>query len=153
MESHGHTPRTSCRTALSLCFTLSLESTPCFPPTTQYRFLCFSDSPFPDPMHFFPCRFTTLLIHYPITLSLTALNVPVLQILLTIDSFPPPELIPGLLDRTVSFEHICFCFSFSFLIFRFLANVNSRSRSLYAIARPSVVCLSVVCRLSSVCRL
>ena len=27
---------------------------------------------------------------------------------------------------------------------RFLANVNSRSRSLYAIARPSV-CLSVVC--------
>jgi len=35
----------------------------------------------------------------------------------------------------------------------FLANVNSRSRSLYAIARPSVclsVCLSV-CRLSSVC--
>ena len=34
----------------------------------------------------------------------------------------------------------------------FLANVNSRSRSLYAIARPSVVCLSSVCRLS-VCRL
>ena len=32
---------------------------------------------------------------------------------------------------------------------RFLANVNSRSRSLYAIARPSV-CLSSVC-LSSVC--
>ena len=31
----------------------------------------------------------------------------------------------------------------------FLANVNSRSRSLYAVARPSVVCLSVVC-LSSV---
>jgi len=147
MESHGHTPRTSCRTALSLCFTLSLESTPCFPPTTQYRFLCFSDSPFPDPMHFFPCRFTTLLIHYPITLSLTALNVPVLQILLTIDSFPPPELIPGLLDRTVSFEHICFCFSFSFLIFRFLANVNSRSRSLYAI--PPSVCRLSVCRLSS----
>jgi len=29
---------------------------------------------------------------------------------------------------------------------QFLANVNSRSRSLYAIARPSVVCLSV-CRL------
>jgi len=26
---------------------------------------------------------------------------------------------------------------------RFLANVNSRSRSLYAVARPSVVCLSV----------
>jgi len=26
---------------------------------------------------------------------------------------------------------------------RFLANVDSRSRSLYAIARPSVVCLSV----------
>ena len=34
---------------------------------------------------------------------------------------------------------------------KFLANVNSRSRSLYAIARPSVVCrLSVVC-LSVVC--
>jgi len=30
---------------------------------------------------------------------------------------------------------------------RFLANVNSRSRSLYAVAHPSVVCLSV-CRLS-----
>jgi len=29
----------------------------------------------------------------------------------------------------------------------FLANVNSRSRSLYAIARPSVCRLSVVCRL------
>ena len=29
-----------------------------------------------------------------------------------------------------------------------LANVNLRSRSLYAIARQSVVCLSVVCRLS-----
>ena len=35
------------------------------------------------------------------------------------------------------------------LAYTFLANVNSRSRSLYAIARPSVVCLSVVC-LSSV---
>jgi len=34
---------------------------------------------------------------------------------------------------------------------RFLANVNSCSRSLYAVARPSVACLSV-CRLS-VCRL
>ena len=36
------------------------------------------------------------------------------------------------------------------LLHAFLANVNSRSRSLYAIARPSVclssvVCLSVVC--------
>ena len=31
------------------------------------------------------------------------------------------------------------------LIYAFLANVNSRSRSLYAIARPSVVCLSFVC--------
>jgi len=28
---------------------------------------------------------------------------------------------------------------------QFLANVNSRSRSLYATARPSVVCLSSVC--------
>ena len=36
-------------------------------------------------------------------------------------------------------------------VFRFLANVNSRSRSLYAIARPSVVCLSVVCLSSVVC--
>ena len=33
------------------------------------------------------------------------------------------------------------------LVQAFLANVNSRSRSLYAIARPPVVCLSV-CRLS-----
>jgi len=33
------------------------------------------------------------------------------------------------------------------LLCSFLANVNSRLRSLYAIARPSVVCLSV-CRLS-----
>ena len=31
------------------------------------------------------------------------------------------------------------------LIVILLANVNSRSRSLYAIARPSVVCLSSVC--------
>jgi len=32
------------------------------------------------------------------------------------------------------------------LRYRFLANVNSRSRSLFAVARPSV-CLSSVCRL------
>jgi len=32
--------------------------------------------------------------------------------------------------------------------FYFLANVNSRSRSLYAVARPSVVCRLSVCRLS-----
>jgi len=30
------------------------------------------------------------------------------------------------------------------VVAQFLANVNSRSRSLYAIARPSVVCLSSV---------
>jgi len=34
---------------------------------------------------------------------------------------------------------------------RFLANVNSRSRSLYAVARPSVVQLSSVCMSSVVC--
>ena len=34
---------------------------------------------------------------------------------------------------------------------QFLANVNSRSRSLYAVARPSVVCRLSVCRLSFVC--
>jgi len=32
-------------------------------------------------------------------------------------------------------------------------NVNSRSRSLYAIARPSVVCRLSVCLLSVVCKL
>jgi len=32
----------------------------------------------------------------------------------------------------------------------FLANVNSSSCSLYVVVRPSVVCLSSVCRLSSV---
>ena len=37
---------------------------------------------------------------------------------------------------------------FSSISHRFLANVNSRSRSLYAISRPSVVCLLSVCRLS-----
>jgi len=31
-----------------------------------------------------------------------------------------------------------------YILTQFLANVNSRSRSLYAIARPSVVCLSSV---------
>ena len=31
------------------------------------------------------------------------------------------------------------------MCYRFLANVNSRSRSLYAIARPSVCLSSVVC--------
>jgi len=37
------------------------------------------------------------------------------------------------------------CLTFFIFIFdrQFLANVSSRSRSLYAIARPSVVCLSV----------
>ena len=44
----------------------------------------------------------------------------------------------------------CLVHSFSHSFIYSLANVNSRSRSLYAIARPSVVCLSVVC-LSSVC--
>ena len=39
---------------------------------------------------------------------------------------------------------------FSFTFLWFLANVNSSSRSLYVIVRPSVVCLSSVCRLSSV---
>ena len=34
---------------------------------------------------------------------------------------------------------------------QFLANVNSRTRSLYVVANPSVVCLSSVCRLSVVC--
>jgi len=33
------------------------------------------------------------------------------------------------------------------IVFSFLANVNSRSCSLYAVARPSVVCLSSVCLL------
>ena len=31
----------------------------------------------------------------------------------------------------------------------FLANVNSRSRSIYVIVRPSVVCLSVVCNVGA----
>jgi len=39
---------------------------------------------------------------------------------------------------------------FNLLKGRFLANVNSRSRSLYAVARPSVVRRLSVCRLSSV---
>ena len=62
-------------------------------------------------------------------------------------------------QRRTSFEPASvmkFCFNFPFVSTQWvwLANVNSRSRSLYAIARPSVVCLSsVVCRLSSVCRL
>jgi len=38
-----------------------------------------------------------------------------------------------------------FLFMFNLTIATFLANVNSRPRSLYAIAVPSVVCLSVVC--------
>ena len=40
-----------------------------------------------------------------------------------------------------------FCYYITKHWLQFLANVNSRSRSLYAISRPSVVCLSVVCRL------
>jgi len=35
--------------------------------------------------------------------------------------------------------------NFRLSLLPFLANVNSRSRSLYAVTRPSVVCLSVVC--------
>ena len=31
------------------------------------------------------------------------------------------------------------------IVILFIDNLNSRSRSLYAVARPSVVCLSVVC--------
>ena len=41
-------------------------------------------------------------------------------------------------EMTLFEGHICYFLS------AFLANVNSRSRSLYAIARPSVVCLSSV---------
>jgi len=36
-------------------------------------------------------------------------------------------------------------FRMSNIVHRFLANVNSRSRSLYAVARPSVVCRLSVC--------
>ena len=36
-------------------------------------------------------------------------------------------------------------FQIQFDSVRFFANVNSRSRSLFAVARPSLVCLSVVC--------
>jgi len=47
---------------------------------------------------------------------------------------------------------LCECGQADESVEHFLAKVNTRSRSLYAVARPSVVCLSVVC-LSSVCRL
>jgi len=48
-------------------------------------------------------------------------------------------------------HEVCRTFNWETLFHILLANVNSCSRSLYAIARPSVVCLSVVCL--SVCRL
>ena len=50
-------------------------------------------------------------------------------------------------SATASSKHLHSTFTFYFL-----ANVNSRSRSLYAVARLSVVCLSV-CRLSRSCTL
>ena len=64
-------------------------------------------------------------------------------------------------DVIFSFDPFCWTFEsryvllFVFSLFRkkrgtFLANVNSSSRSLYVISGPSVVCLSSVCRLSSV---
>jgi len=39
----------------------------------------------------------------------------------------------------------------NFELSRFLANVNSCSCLLYVVVRPSVVCMSSVCRLSVVC--
>ena len=47
-------------------------------------------------------------------------------------------------------DEMNFITSISCVLRRFLANVNSRSRSLFAVARQSVVCMSSVC-LSSVC--
>ena len=47
--------------------------------------------------------------------------------------------------RVVSYRDILFDIV---LYLSFLANVNSSSCSLYVIVRPSVVCLSSVCRLS-----
>ena len=49
---------------------------------------------------------------------------------------------PKILARAYNFSKHCPIFIF-LAEMSFLANVNSRSRSLYAIARPSVVCLSV----------
>jgi len=46
--------------------------------------------------------------------------------------------------RTVKAMSMCSRGLFSSTTAAFLANVNSRSSSLYAVARPSVVCLSVV---------
>jgi len=46
---------------------------------------------------------------------------------------------------TVWYKQVAICNVSTSASDSFLANVNSRSRSLYAIARPSVVCLSVVC--------
>ena len=48
-------------------------------------------------------------------------------------------------------RHIATTCAGGLLFNKFLANVNSRSRSLYAIARPSVCRLSVVCLSSVVC--
>jgi len=91
--------------------------------------------------HFFLFCFTTLLIHNFLSLFHSRLKptcftnpipTPVVFLL-------PPGLPSPTFACTVSSE-LCFYF------FKFLADVNSRSRSLYAIADPSVVCrLSVVC--------
>ena len=53
------------------------------------------------------------------------------------------RLLDALLNL-VKFDYVQVCGPPQALV-SFLANVNSRSRSLYAIARPSVVCLSSVC--------
>ena len=59
----------------------------------------------------------------------------------TVKTFLVPPYPDGPGKEVVKWVSVCL----SVLLHSFLANVNSRSRLLYAIARPSVVCLSVAC--------
>jgi len=97
------------QSVLSLCFTLSLESTPCTSSSISYQFL-YSWLTYSCTYHIFLWWLTTFLIHNSLTISLPAQNLPVSQILLPIDSLLPSRLPPRTITETISSEHPGFVF-------------------------------------------
>jgi len=95
---------------LSLCFTLSLESTPSISSSTSFwhQFLHFRLS-YSFTHHFFLFWFTHLLIHYPSLLH-PGLNLPVSPILPPVVSLLPPGLPSRIIARTISSELFGFCY-------------------------------------------
>jgi len=79
---------TNYRLFVSIHFTSSLESTPCFSPSTSSQSFYLWLTSFCTCQAVFLSWFTTVVIHYSLTLSLPDLNLPVSQILSIINRVP-----------------------------------------------------------------